>query len=55
MKAKPDQPIDLAKADELLKVWRKKHDTPEKVDAAHRKVREPVEKERQGSLLTDRS
>ncbi len=30
--------IDLAKADAKLRAWRKKHDTPEKVAALHRKA-----------------
>ena len=38
MNQKPNQPIDLALADALLKRWRSRHNTPEKMAAAHRKV-----------------
>jgi hypothetical protein len=31
-------PIDLAQADAKLRQWQQRHDTPEKVAAAHRKV-----------------
>lgn len=38
MNQKPNQPIDLAQAEARLQQWRKQHDTPAKVAAAHRKV-----------------
>ncbi len=38
MQARPDQPIDLPKADQLLKEWWQRHDTLEKVPAPHRKA-----------------
>ena len=38
MNQKPPQPIDLAQANAQLKQWRSRHNTPEKVAAAHRKV-----------------
>ncbi len=38
MQARPDEPIDLPKAEQLLKGWRQRHDTLEKVAAAHRKA-----------------
>ena len=38
MNLKVSQPIDLAQTDTRLRQWRKQHDTPAKVAAAHRKV-----------------
>lgn len=38
MKQKHNQPIDLAQVEVRLQQWRKSHDTPAKVAAAHRKV-----------------
>ncbi|MBI5197981.1 MAG: hypothetical protein HZA19_05160 [Nitrospirae bacterium] len=38
MKTKKFQTIDLAKLNDKLRAWQKRHDTPEKVAAAHRKV-----------------
>ncbi len=38
IKARPDQPIDLPKAEQLLKEWLQRHDTLEKVPAPHRKA-----------------
>ncbi|MDP1767862.1 MAG: hypothetical protein Q8L74_03540 [Nitrospirota bacterium] len=38
MSQKPNQLVDLAQADARLKQWRSRHNTPEKVAAAHRKV-----------------
>ncbi len=38
MNQKTNQQIDLAQADALLKRWRSRHNTPEKVAASHRKV-----------------
>ena len=38
MNQKPNQLVDLAQADARLKQWRSRHNTPEKVAAAHRKV-----------------
>ncbi len=38
MNQKPNQPIDPAQADARLQQWRKQHNTPAKVAAAHRKV-----------------
>ena len=38
MTQKPNQPIDLAQAETRLQRWRKQHNTPAKVAAAHRKV-----------------
>ena len=38
MNKKPNPPIDIVQANLLLDEWRKKHDTPAKVAAAHRKV-----------------
>jgi hypothetical protein len=35
---KPNQLIDLAQAEARLKQWRSRHNTTEKVAAAHRKV-----------------
>ena len=34
---KPSQPIDLHQANEKLRAWRKKYNTPAKVAAEHRK------------------
>ena len=38
MNQKPNQPIDPAQADALLQQWRSRHNTPEKMAVAHRKV-----------------
>jgi hypothetical protein len=38
MKVKADGTLDLVKADSKLRAWRKRHNTPAKVAAAHRKV-----------------
>jgi len=38
MEQTPNQPIDLVQADARLQEWRKQHNTPVKVVAAHRKV-----------------
>ena len=38
MKVKADGTLDLVKADSKLRAWRKCHNTPAKVAAAHRKV-----------------
>jgi hypothetical protein len=38
MKVNPDGILDLVKADRKLRAWRKRHSTPVKVAAAHRKV-----------------
>jgi hypothetical protein len=38
MNQNPNQQIDLAQADALLKRWRSQHNTPAKVATAHRKV-----------------
>ena len=38
MNQKPNQPIDPTQADALLQQWRSRHNTPEKMAAAHQKV-----------------
>ena len=38
MKVKPDGTLGLVKADGKLRAWKKRHNTPAKVAAAHRKV-----------------
>lgn len=38
MKSRPPQPLDIKELDAKLRQWQKRHDTPEKVAAAHRKV-----------------
>ena len=38
MKVNPDGILDLVKADNKLRAWKKCHNTPAKVAAAHRKV-----------------
>ncbi|MEO5657870.1 MAG: hypothetical protein ABIO65_00835 [Nitrospiria bacterium] len=38
MKIQNKTPIDLAKLNAKLRAWQKRHDTPAKVAAAHRKV-----------------
>ena len=38
MNEKPKHPLDLAQAEARLQQWRSKHNTPEKVAGAHRKV-----------------
>ena len=38
MKQNPSQPIDPAQVEARLQRWRKQHDTPAKVAAAHRNV-----------------
>jgi hypothetical protein len=38
MKVNPVGILDLAKADSKLRAWKKRHNTPAKVAAAHRKV-----------------
>jgi hypothetical protein len=38
MKVNPGGILDLVKADRKLRAWRKRHSTPVKVAAAHRKV-----------------
>jgi hypothetical protein len=35
---KTQAPLDLKKADAKLRQWQQRHDTPEKVAVAHRKV-----------------
>lgn len=62
----PYSPAELARAEERLRKWRRQHDTPEKVAAAHRKVllervvesmafeNEPVGMARLESLLESR-
>ena len=38
MKVNPDGILNLAKADSKLRAWRKRHNTPVKVAAAHQNV-----------------
>jgi hypothetical protein len=38
VKQPPNQPIDLARAEARLQEWRREHNMPAKVAAAHRKV-----------------
>ena len=38
MNQKPNQPIDPVQVDALLQQWRSRHNTPEKMAVAHRKV-----------------
>ena len=38
MNQKPNQSIDPTQTDALLQQWRSRHNTPEKMAAAHRKV-----------------
>lgn len=38
MNQKVNQPVDLAQSDTRLRQWRKQHNTPMKVAAAHRKA-----------------
>jgi len=38
MKVKPNGILDLVKTDGKLRAWRKRHNTPAKMVAAHRKV-----------------
>ncbi len=64
MKTKSASPLDLKKLDAKLRAWRKKHNTPTKVAAAHRKVlvervsqsmtfeNEPVSTDRLKTLLS---